>query len=100
MLGYQVDIFNLADYPLPWSRLESVLKARGFEGLVFIATVNPELLKEVSDMGTGYPFSVARVYLLGSHNHIDVNDKIKFIGVTSRDAIRSAFICGLPSPVS
>lgn len=73
-LGYHVDIFNLADSPLSADRLSAILQARGIEGIVFIATVNPEIPEEVFEIGKDYACAVAGIRHPQIPYHLAVND--------------------------
>lgn len=59
--GYGWDVFNIADKPLSANRLRNILFARGIEGIIFFATVDPELPVEYLEMGREFACVVAGI---------------------------------------
>lgn len=73
-LGYHVDLFNLAEDPVSAPRLRDILHARGVEGVIFIATMNPELKLEYFEIGRDFACSVAGIRYPEIPFHVAISD--------------------------
>jgi LacI family transcriptional regulator len=73
-MGYSPDLFNLEEQPLSPKRLRDILRARGVEGVVFIATVDPELSREHLEVGREFACAVAGVRYAEVPFHVVIND--------------------------
>lgn len=60
-LGYNLEVFNLAETPLSPARLNSVLQARGIEGIVYLATLEPHALFTPDYLAIGRLYACASV---------------------------------------
>jgi hypothetical protein len=73
-LGFALDEFDLIESPLPPRRLESILKARGIQGIVFLASIAPPLPLEVLKVGVGFTCAVSGVRYPSLPFHVTIPD--------------------------
>lgn len=73
-LGYHVDVFNLVEEPMKAERLKDILVARGVQGIIFIATVNPELDRTYFEIGRTFACAVAGIRYPEIPFHVALND--------------------------
>lgn len=73
-LGYHMDLFNLAEEPVKTRRLREIIQARGIQGVVFIATLNPEMPKPYFEVGEGLACAVAGVRYPEVPYHVAISD--------------------------
>lgn len=73
-LGYNADVFNLAEKPLSARRLRQVLRARGIKGIVYIATLHTTLPLEHLRLGTDFASAVVGIRYPELPYHVAVSD--------------------------
>lgn len=73
-MGYNADVFNLQEQPLSAKRLREILIARGVQGIVFIATVSPELPEEYLEIGQDFACVIAGMRFPNLPFHVALND--------------------------
>lgn len=74
--GFIVDVFSLAEEPLRPARLKSILEARGVEGIVYIATMDPKISKEHLEAGEGFACCVCGIRYPDTAYHVVVPDHL------------------------
>ncbi len=72
--GYSVNIFNLVDEPLSPSRFVNVLKARGIQGIIYIAGIDPPFPIEYLEAGKDFSCSVCGVRYPDPRYHVAIPD--------------------------
>jgi LacI family transcriptional regulator len=95
-MGYSPDIFNLAEEPLTARRLREILVARGVQGIVFIATVNPQLPEEYFEIGSDFACAIAGVRYPNLPFHVVINDFLS----TGRTSVLEVLKAGSRRPVA
>lgn len=73
-MGYSADVFNLAEQPLTARRLREILVARGVQGIVFVATVEPDLPEEYLAIGENFACAIAGMRFPNLPFHVVIND--------------------------
>ena len=72
--GYFMEVFNLAENPIAPEKLKVVLRERGIQGVIFIATLVPEMPKGYFEIGREFACSVAGIRYPGVAFHVSVSD--------------------------
>ncbi|MBK1878728.1 LacI family DNA-binding transcriptional regulator [Pelagicoccus mobilis] len=72
--GLNMSVFNLGDEPLSAKRLKGIFKARGIQGVVFIATINPALPIEYLEIGRDFACSVSGLRFPELPFHVAIGD--------------------------
>ena len=92
--GYSVNVFNLVEQPLSASRLKSILKARGIQGIIYIGTVAPGIPLEYLVMGHDFSCAVVGVRHMEVPFHMTLPDWTS----TARLAILNVLRLGYKRP--
>lgn len=72
--GYNINVFNLAEDPLTPRRLRGILQARGVQGVVFIATINPGMPETYLEIGHEFACAVVGVRYPNMPYHVTIPD--------------------------
>ncbi|WP_404422674.1 LacI family DNA-binding transcriptional regulator [Nibricoccus sp. IMCC34717] len=73
-LGFKVDVFNLAEDPMPPRRLRDILQARSIHGVVYIATLGEGLSEEHLEVGRGFVSAVVSIRYPKIGFHVAITD--------------------------
>lgn len=74
--GYIMDLISLVDPPLRPTRLAEILTARGVEGVVFIATMDPAISLEHLKVGEGFACVVTGIRYPEEPFHVALPDHL------------------------
>lgn len=72
--GLNVTVFNLADEPMSPKRFRGILDARGIQGVVFVATIQPALPVEYLEVGKDFACAVAGMRFPELPFHVAIGD--------------------------
>jgi len=72
--GFSVDVFRLGDDRLRPARLKSILQARGVDGIIYIASMDPEISRDVLEIGRSFACCVCGVRYAHPGFHVALPD--------------------------
>lgn len=93
-LGFTVNVFNIAEQPLSPTRLNDILKARGIEGVIFIATLLPDLPLEFLTLGKDFASVVSGIRYPQMPFHVAIPDLV----AAGRMAVQEVLKLGYKRP--